>query len=163
MAGMVHALTLLAVLLFAAPLAQYIPLAVLAAILMVVSYNMGEWREIPKILKMSWADISVWLVTFALTVFVDLTLAVEFGMVLAALLFISKGVADHERIEGHKEYISEGLSPHLAGQAHSRICHRGPYSRPLPVRDDGATCGHYRPHPESFAYRNPAAAKYDGD
>ena len=55
---MVHALTLLAVLLFAAPLAHYIPLAVLAAILMVVAYNMGEWREIPKLLKMSWASIA---------------------------------------------------------------------------------------------------------
>ena len=50
-AGMVHALTLLAVLLFAAPLASYIPLAVLAAILLVVAYNMGEWREIPKLLQ----------------------------------------------------------------------------------------------------------------
>jgi len=89
-AGMIHALTLLAVLLFAAPLAQYIPLAVLAAILLVVSYNMGEWREIPKLLKMSWATISVWFVTFALTVFADLTVAVEFGIVLAALMFIRK-------------------------------------------------------------------------
>jgi sulfate permease, SulP family len=87
-AGMVHAITLLAVLLFAAPLAQYIPLAVLAAILMVVSYNMGEWREIPKLLKMSMASISVWLATFLLTVFADLTVAVEVGMVLAALLYI---------------------------------------------------------------------------
>jgi SulP family sulfate permease len=87
-AGMVHALTLLAVLLFAAPLAQYIPLAVLAAILMVVAYNMGEWREIPKLLKMSLASISVWLATFLLTVFADLTVAVEVGMVLAALLYI---------------------------------------------------------------------------
>ena len=52
-AGIVHALTLLAVLLFAAPLAQYIPLAVLSAILMVVAYNMGEWKEIPKILKLT--------------------------------------------------------------------------------------------------------------
>src|SRR6185369_11676669 len=52
-AGMVHALTLLAILLFAAPLAKFIPLAVLAAILMVVSYNMGEWREIPQMLKLS--------------------------------------------------------------------------------------------------------------
>jgi SulP family sulfate permease len=87
-AGMVHALTLLAVLLFAAPLARYIPLAVLAAILMVVSYNMGEWREIPKLLKLSMASISVWLATFLLTVFADLTVAVEVGMVLAALLYI---------------------------------------------------------------------------
>src|SRR4029077_13512412 len=76
-AGIVHALTLLAILLFAAPLAKFIPLAVLAAILMVVSYNMGEWREIPQMLKLSKADISVWLATFALTVFADLTIAVE--------------------------------------------------------------------------------------
>jgi SulP family sulfate permease len=87
-AGIVHALTLLAILLFAAPLASYIPLGVLAAILMVVSYNMGEWREIPKLLKMSLASISVWLATFLLTVFADLTVAVEVGMVLAALLYI---------------------------------------------------------------------------
>ena len=87
-AGMIHAVTLLAILLFAAPLARYIPLPVLAAILLVVAYNMGEWREIPQILKLSKADISVWLVTFALTVFADLTVAVEVGMVLAALLFI---------------------------------------------------------------------------
>src|SRR5436305_4458770 len=87
-AGVVHALTLLAVLLFAAPLAHYIPLSVLAAILMVVSYNMGEWREIPKLLKMSSAGLSVWFATFLLTVFADLTVAVEVGMVLAALLYI---------------------------------------------------------------------------
>jgi len=87
-AGIVHALTLLAVLLFAAPLARYIPLSVLAAILMVVSYNMGEWREIPKLLKLSSAGLSVWFATFLLTVFADLTVAVEVGMVLAALLYI---------------------------------------------------------------------------
>jgi sulfate permease, SulP family len=92
-AGIIHALTLLAVLLFAAPLAQYIPLSVLAAILLMVAYNMGEWKEIPKLLKMSWASISVWLVTFALTVFADLTVAVEVGMILAALLFIRKVAA----------------------------------------------------------------------
>jgi sulfate permease, SulP family len=107
-AGMIHALTLLAILLFAAPLAQYIPLAVLAAILMVVSYNMGEWREIPKILKMSWATISVWLVTFALTVFADLTLAVEFGIVLAALLFIRKVAATTTVAKVTREYIEDG-------------------------------------------------------
>ena len=87
---MVHALTLLVVLLVAAPLARFIPLAVLAAILLVVSYNMGEWGEIPELLKLTKTDISVWLVTFALTVFADLTLAVEVGMILAMLLFIRK-------------------------------------------------------------------------
>jgi SulP family sulfate permease len=87
-AGMIHALTLLAVLLFAAPLARYIPLCVLSAILMVVAYNMGEWREIPKLLRLSSAGVTVWFATLLLTVFADLTVAVEVGMVLAALLFI---------------------------------------------------------------------------
>lgn len=89
-AGMIHALTLLMVLLVAAPLAKYIPLSVLAAILFVVAYNMGEWKEIPKLIKMSWPTILVWLTTFALTVFTDLTIAVQFGVILAAILFIRK-------------------------------------------------------------------------
>ena len=86
--GMVHALTLLCVVLFAAPLARYIPLATLAAVLFVVAYNMGEWHEIPMILRMNRKEISVWLITFALTVAADLTIAVEVGMMLAALLYI---------------------------------------------------------------------------
>jgi SulP family sulfate permease len=89
-AGILHAATLLVVLLVAAPLARFIPLPVLAAILLVVSYNMGEWHEIPKLLRLTKTDISVWLVTFGLTVFADLTLAVEVGMILAALLFIRR-------------------------------------------------------------------------
>ena len=89
-AGMIHALTLLAVLLVAAPLARFVPLAVLAAILLVVAYNMGDWAEIPELLKLTKMDISVWLVTFGLTVFADLTIAVEVGMVLAMFLFIRK-------------------------------------------------------------------------
>jgi SulP family sulfate permease len=86
--GMVHALTVLAVLLFAAPLARFIPLAVLSAILMVVCYNMGEWHEIPEILRLPKLEIGVWLITLLLTVFADLTVAVEAGMILAALVFI---------------------------------------------------------------------------
>lgn len=89
-AGMIHAMTLMCILLFAAPYASYIPMAALAGILMVVSYNMGEWREIPQLLRLTKTDISVWLVTFALTVFADLTVAVEAGMILAALLFIAR-------------------------------------------------------------------------
>src|SRR5208282_2702417 len=88
--GMVHALTLLAILLVAAPMASYIPLATLAAVLFVVAYNMGEWREIGAILQMDVAAISVWVVTFGLTVFADLTVAVAVGMSLAALLYIYK-------------------------------------------------------------------------
>ena len=89
-AGMVHALTVLALLLFASGLAKFIPLAVLSAILMVVCYNMGEWHEIPQILKLSKLEIGVWLTTLLLTVFADLTVAVEGGMILAALVFIRK-------------------------------------------------------------------------
>src|SRR5208282_1335692 len=66
-AGVIHALTLLAILLFASKLVSFVPMAVLAGILMVVSYNMGEWREIPSLLTLTKTDISVWLVTFALT------------------------------------------------------------------------------------------------
>lgn len=87
-AGMVHALTLLAILLVAAPLARFVPLATLAAVLFVVAYNMGEWREIGTILRLSKTDIAVWFTTFALTVFADLTVAVGVGMTLAALLYI---------------------------------------------------------------------------
>jgi sulfate permease, SulP family len=106
-AGMVHSLTLLAVLLVAAPLAGAIPMAVLAAILMVVSYNMGEWREIPELLRLTKADIAVWLATFALTVFADLTVAVEVGMILAALLFIRR-VAETTTIAAvTPEYIED--------------------------------------------------------
>jgi sulfate permease, SulP family len=107
-AGMIHAITLLCVLLFAAPLAKFIPLSVLAAILLVVSYNMGEWHEIPKLLKLSWSDISVWAITFALTVFADLTVAVETGIVLAALLFIRKvsGTTTVTRVT--EQYVEEG-------------------------------------------------------
>jgi SulP family sulfate permease len=89
-AGIVHGLTLLAILLVAAPLAAYIPLATLAGILMVVAYRMGEWREVPAILRLSNADRLVWAATFALTVFADLTVAVEVGMLLAALLYIHR-------------------------------------------------------------------------
>jgi SulP family sulfate permease len=89
-AGMIHALTLLVILVAAAPLARFIPMAVLSAILLVVAYNMGEWHEIPKLLRLTKTDISVWLVTFGLTVFADLTVAVEVGMILAALLYIRR-------------------------------------------------------------------------
>ncbi len=107
-AGMVHAITLLCILLFAAPLAKYIPLAVLSAILLVVAYYMGEWKEIPKLLKLSWADISVWAITFALTVFTDLTVAVEVGIVLAALLFIRKVNMTTTVSRVTTQYVEEG-------------------------------------------------------
>jgi SulP family sulfate permease len=107
-AGVVHAMTLLSVLLFAAPLARFIPLSVLAGILMIVAYNMGEWREIPQLLKLTKTDISVWLVTFSLTVFADLTVAVEAGMILAALLFISRVASTTTVTQVTDDYIEDG-------------------------------------------------------
>jgi len=107
-AGMVHALTLLAITLFAAPLARFIPLSVLAAILLVVSYNMGEWREIPELLKLTPLEIGTWLVTFSLTVFADLTVAVEAGMILAALVYIRKVTATTTVSQVTEEYLREG-------------------------------------------------------
>jgi SulP family sulfate permease len=111
-AGMVHSLTLLGILLVAAPLAKFIPLATLAAVLFVVAYNMGEWREIGTILKLSGADIAVWAATFALTVMADLTVAVEVGMALAALLYIYR-ISQTTTVETvTPEYIESGR-PHI--------------------------------------------------
>ena len=107
-AGMIHSLTLLCILLFASPLVRFVPMAVLAGILLVVSYNMGEWLEIPQLLKLTKTDISVWLVTFALTVFADLTVAVEAGMILAALLFISRVASTTTVSQVTDDYIEDG-------------------------------------------------------
>jgi SulP family sulfate permease len=107
-AGMIHSLTLLAIVVFAAPLARFIPLSILAAILLVVSYNMGEWREIPELLKLSRFEIGTWLVTLLLTVFADLTVAVEAGMILAALVYIRKVTQTTTVSEVTEEYIREG-------------------------------------------------------
>ncbi len=109
-AGMIHAATLLVILVAAAPLARYVPLATLAAVLFVVAYNMGEWREIGSIVRLSKADIAVWAVTFALTVLADLTLAVEVGIVLAALLYIHR-ISQTTTVEPvTEEYIRDGRS-----------------------------------------------------
>lgn len=112
-AGMIHAIVLLIILLVAAPLAKHIPLAVLAAILFMVAYNMGEWKEIPQILKLGKADIAVWLITFLLTVFADLTVAVQAGMILAALLYIRRVTSTTTVAEVTQEYIDEGFAHSL--------------------------------------------------
>ena len=118
-AGIVHALTLLVILLVAAPLARFIPLAALAAVLLVVAYNMGEWREVGSILKLSKADILVWATTFSLTVLADLTVAVEVGMLLAALLYIYRvsqtttvaTVTDKSIHDGRPHILQDKLLP----------------------------------------------------
>lgn len=91
-AGMIHAITLLIIMLFIGKWVALIPLASLAGILMVVAYNMSEWKSFVSILKGPKSDAAVLLVTFSLTVFIDLTVAIEIGMVLAAFLFMRKMV-----------------------------------------------------------------------
>lgn len=106
--GMIHAATLLAVLLFAAPLARHVPMAVMAGILMVVSYTMGEWRQIPELLRLTKPEIAVWAVTFSLTVLADLTVAVEAGMILAVLLFIRSVAATTTVSRVTEDYVRDG-------------------------------------------------------
>ena len=113
--GMIHALTLLGILLVAAPLASYIPLTALAAVLFVVAYNMGEWHEIIGIFEQGFTAIAVWLVTFALTVFADLTVAVGVGMALAALVYIYRVAETTSVLPVTDEYIRDGLSHSLQG------------------------------------------------
>jgi SulP family sulfate permease len=111
-AGVIHAATLLVILAVAAPLARYVPLATLSAVLFVVAYNMGEWREIGTIVRLSKADIAVWAVTFTLTVLADLTVAVEVGMILAALLYIYRISQTTTVVPVTDEYIRDGR-PHV--------------------------------------------------
>jgi len=89
-AGMIHAVTLLLIILIAAPLAKYIPLATLSAVLVFVAYNVGEWHQFTRLTKWPKSDVAVFLAAFGLTVLIDLTVAVEVGMVLAAVLFIKR-------------------------------------------------------------------------
>jgi sulfate permease, SulP family len=115
-AGIIHAFTLLAIVLFAAPLVKSVPLAALASILMIVAYNMGDWEEIPEILKLSAADIAVWLLTLTLTVVTDLTFAVEVGMVLAALMFIRKVSRTTTVSPVTKDYVEDSRVHVLQGK-----------------------------------------------
>ncbi len=90
-AGMIHAVILLLVVLFLMPYANYIPMPTIAAILIMVAYNMSEWKKFVRLCKTApKSDIAVLVVTFALTVVFDLVIAIEVGMVLAALLFIKR-------------------------------------------------------------------------
>lgn len=89
-AGIIHSLELLAILLVAAPWAKHIPLATLAAVLVVVAWNMGEWHALRRLPLLPKSDASVLLITFTLTVLADLTVAVEIGMIMAAMLFIKR-------------------------------------------------------------------------
>jgi len=115
-AGMVHAATLLLVVLVAAPLADGIPLAVLSGVLLMVAWNMGEWREFARIGRYPRSDAAVYLTTFGLTVVFDLTVAVEVGMVLAAVLFIKRAaeMTDVELVSADTE--TEGMAHSILGK-----------------------------------------------
>jgi SulP family sulfate permease len=112
-AGIIHALTLLAIVLVAAPVAKFIPLSVLAAVLLVVAFNMGDWEEFRVLHRYPKSDAAVFLVTFVLTVIFDLTVAVEVGMILAAGLFI-KRVTDTTQVAA----LDEAGIP---GQGHEQV------------------------------------------
>lgn len=116
-AGLVHALFLLAVLLIAAPLASYIPLATLSAILVVAAYRMVSWKQFARLSRWPLSDSSVFLATFILTVLADLTVAVEVGVVLAALLMV-KRVSETSQITAVDESSeTEGSHHSLIGKA----------------------------------------------
>jgi len=106
-AGIVHALGLLLIVLLAAPLAKFIPLTVLGAVLLVVALNMGDWQEFRVLGRHTKSDAAVFLVTFVLTVIFDLTVAVEVGMILAAGLFI-KRVTDTTQVSALDETGASG-------------------------------------------------------
>ena len=89
-AGIVHAVVLLLILLFLMPLAQYIPMACLAGVLVIVSYNMSGWRVFKGLLKNPKSDVAVLLITFFPTVIFDLTVAIEVGLVIACVLFMKR-------------------------------------------------------------------------
>lgn len=110
-AGIVHALTVLLIMIILMPYAKLIPMAALAAILMVVAYNMGEWEEFKEIFRAPKSDALVFLLTFLLTVFFDLVTAIEVGMILAAFLFMKRmsDVTNIKSIEESEESDSVDL------------------------------------------------------
>jgi sulfate permease, SulP family len=115
-AGIIHAITLLVIILVAAPLAKFIPLAALAAVLVVVAWNMGEWHQFARLPRWPKSDAVVFLTAFSLTVLVDLTVAVEIGMVLAAILFI-KRISETTQITAVDSATdTEGAHHSLAGR-----------------------------------------------
>jgi SulP family sulfate permease len=116
LAGITHSLTLLLVLIFFGKWAAMIPLAALAAILVVVAYHMSEWRSFAGLLRAPKSDIIVLILTFALTVFVDLTVAVQVGIVMASLLFM-KRMSDMTHVEGVTDDLRANEDPGEITQA----------------------------------------------
>lgn len=115
-AGMVHAATLLTILLVAAPLAKFVPLATLSAVLVNVAVHMGEWHNFARLRRWPTCDSAVFLSAFALTVVVDLTVAVEIGMVLAAILFIKRSSETTQIMAVDESTETEGSHHSLRGK-----------------------------------------------
>lgn len=103
-AGVIHAAVLLLIFLFAMPLINHVPMACLAAVLIVVAYNMSGWRTLIAIFHTHRSDISVLLVTFFLTVIFDLTIAIEFGLLLAIILFLRR-VTQNTQIKVYSDHL----------------------------------------------------------
>jgi len=114
---MIHAATLLIILAVAAPLAEHTPLATLSAVLVVVAWNMGEWRQFARLPKWPKGDAAVFLAAFALTILIDLTVAVEIGMVLAAVLFIRRISETTQITAVDQDTDTEGAHHSLVGKA----------------------------------------------
>jgi SulP family sulfate permease len=115
-AGIVHAVTLLLIILVAAPLARFVPLAALSAVLVNVALHMGEWHNFTRLRKWPICDSAVFLSAFALTVAVDLTVAVEIGMVLAAILFIKRSSETTQIMAVDESTETEGSHHSLIGK-----------------------------------------------
>ena len=133
-AGIIHAVVLLLILLFLMPLAQYIPMACLAGVLVIVSYNMSEWRTFKALMKNPKSDVSVLLITFFLTVIFDLTVAIEIGLVIACVLFMRRVMETTEisvikdEIDPNKESDVELHEEHLLIPAGVEVYEiNGPY------------------------------------
>lgn len=103
-AGLIHAIVLLLILLFLGPLTKHIPMACLAGVLVIVSYNMSEWRTFKSLMKNSRSDVAVLITTFLLTVIFDLTIAIEVGLLLALVLFM-KRVSEVTHITVSKDIV----------------------------------------------------------
>ncbi len=115
-AGIIHALTLLVIVLAAAPLAKFIPLATLSAVLVNVALHMGEWHNFGRLAKWPVCDSAVFLTAFLLTVVIDLTVAVEIGMVLAAMLFIKRSSETTQIMAVDESTETEGSQHSLVGK-----------------------------------------------
>ena len=123
--GMVHAITLLIIMLFLGRWAKLIPMSCLAGILIVIAYNMSEWRTFVSILKGSYFDIIILLTTFFITVFFDLTIAIQIGVMLSAVLFMKRmsdlsekrisNIVDNDLIENYSDIPDEVVIYEISG------------------------------------------------